>query len=98
MNKIQEYGALKLQEKQIKARLAELKNEVTTLVEEQGGKIELPEGTLSIRVNKNWLYPQYIVTKVNSLKEEISFTQKQWQLKNQGKFESDPTITFSEAK
>ena len=100
MNKlIEEYATLKMQEKQTKERITEIQDEVTKIIIAEGGKIELPYGnSVSLRVIKDWQYPQYLTAKVDSLKSEASKLQKQWQIRNEKKFEGKPFAKFNEAK
>jgi hypothetical protein len=98
-NTAREFAELKKQEAKISKRIKELQPEVTSWVNELGGKVELEDGSyLTTVVRRDWQYPNYLETKVKTLKQEASKLEKIYQIKNPEKFEPVLGIRFDEVK
>ena len=95
----QEYAKLKKAEKEIKERLSEISPEVTSWVQELGGKVELEDGSnLVIVTRRDWQYPEYIEKKVTTLKQKATEMEKIYQIKNPDRWEASFNLRFDEAK
>lgn len=100
---INDFVALKKQEKLIKDQLAVITPDITSWAEELIGidskdkTIELPTGDkITLVVGRNWKYTPYVEKKVKELKKEITQTQKIWQIKNPDEFEPSTSVRFKE--
>lgn len=95
---LNEYAQLKLQETLIKEQLQEIAPDVTDLLQELGGKVEVPGGEIGLTTVKKWSYPKYIQEAVAKRKQEITEMEKIYQIKNPNSFDSTQVPRFYKSK